>query len=118
MAPQETLIINEVPAPASSSAGAQGVATSSPSAESAAAGESASGGSVAGMGLDFLPGLSLRDAIQILGGYEGSMTNPLTNVTHSVSITAFEGRDLDNTYIRIAFGFVDPRKVGTQRPAP
>lgn len=86
----ETLIVEEVPAPS-------GAAPTS------------------GAGIGWLQGISLRQAIEVLKGYEGELTNPATGVQHAITLAAFEGRDLDSTFVRIAFRFVDPRKVGTKR---
>jgi hypothetical protein len=88
----ELLIVEEVSAPST----AQRDATSGPS-------------------IDWLQGIPLRTALQILGGYAGELKNPATGTVHQISLSKFEGRDLDNTFVRIAFRFVDPSKVGTTR---
>jgi hypothetical protein len=59
-------------------------------------------------------GIPLADALQILGGYEGTLVNPRTGRSHHIDLSSFRGRDPDRTFVLIAMKFVDPSKRGTR----
>ena len=59
--------------------------------------------------------VTLRTALELVGGYRGTLRNPVTKTMHEVDLTSYEGADLDTTLLMISMRSVDPAKVGTKR---
>lgn len=53
-------------------------------------------------------GVSLREAMKIIGGIEGVMKSPVTGEEYPVSLAAWAGRDLDRTFVHLGFKNFDP----------
>lgn len=54
-------------------------------------------------------GYTLRQMVEKIGGWEGHLEDPLDgSVSYPISLKPWRHRDLDNTFFRIAYTFVDP----------
>jgi hypothetical protein len=60
-------------------------------------------------------GVSLREAMKSIGGVEGVITSPVTGTEYAVSLAPWAGRDLDETFVRLAFKNYDPNRAARRR---
>ncbi len=51
-----------------------------------------------------------------IGGLEGVITSPVTGKEYAVSLAPWAGRDLDETFVRLAFKNYDPNLDARRRP--